>query len=114
MEFKPRILDENRLFEVASVCFFARLDTLKSEEEDEYNQFLAGYSEGSIQLGLSQISYSKNYEVKDLFYFDKSSEFHFYIQLHIFIENEPLDRVLLGTYTLMLNESLQQVDDFIH
>ncbi|GAA0855207.1 hypothetical protein [Aliiglaciecola litoralis] len=114
MEFKPKILDENQLFEVASVCFFKRLDSIKAENEAEYSQFLAGYSENVIQVHLSQISYSKNYEVKDLFYFDKSSEFHFYVQLYIFVEGNDQERVLLGTYTLMLNESLEPVDDFIH
>lgn len=114
MEFKPKIVDENQLFEVASVCFFKRLDEIKADSEAEYSQFLAGYSEDVIQLSLSQISYSKNYEIKDLFYFDKSSEFHFYVKLFIFIEDAQQERVLLGTYTLMLNEEFEQVDDFIH
>ncbi len=83
------------------------------ESKDEYANFFKGYGISELIVELSRVSYAKNFEIEDIFYFDGSTEFHFYSQVYVSALDKDQDKEFLCTYTLMLNDKLEVVDDLL-
>ncbi len=112
IKFRETSLDENELFEKARNSFLRAVKNLVKEDKEAYQSLFGENSIDSLNLALARISYSKNFEIEDLFYFDKSSSFHIYILLYVFVCDDDGDKESLCGYTLMLDEALCIVDDF--
>lgn len=113
IEFKRVVVDDEELFLKTRDSFYKSAHNLLVESKHEYANFFKGYALSQLIVEQSRISYAKNFEIADLFYFDGSSEFHFYSQVYVSVKDKEQDKEFLCTYTLMLNENLEIVDDFL-
>jgi hypothetical protein len=113
INFEAKEIDDKVLFDKANSYFIKAASNMAL---NDYESFKATFGENDVstlRASLARIAYSKNFEIDDLFYFDESSDFHFYVVLYIYIYDEDDDKSMLCTYTLMLSDNLEVVDDFI-
>ncbi len=113
IQFKQVVIDECHILKVTKDSFFKAVVHLLAEDKDEYPKFFKSYTISELIVEQSKISYTKNFEIEDLFYFDGSSDFHFYSQVYVSALDNDKDKEFLCKYTLMLNERLEIVDDFL-
>jgi len=111
--FKEKSIDEGELYLKASDAFYKAASNLHSDDIQQYQALFGGYSVSDLKTALARISYSKNFEIDDLFYFDQGTSFHLYVLLYIYAYDEDLDKVSVCAYTLMLDEKLEVLDDFM-
>lgn len=111
--FKEKAVDEHKLFLIADESFKQSAYNLSIDNLDDYQDFFGHYDHSDLKTELARISYSKNFEIEDLFYFDSRSSFHFYVLLYVYAYDEDLDKDSLCSYVLMLDDDLNILDDFI-
>lgn len=111
--FNEKSVDEQELYHRASEAFYKAASNMHSDDIDGYKETFSEYDVPDLKTALARVSYSKNFEIEDLFYFDQSSNFHLYVMLYVYAYDEDSDKVSLCAYTLILDEQLEVLDDFI-
>lgn len=113
INFKQKTIDEKTLFTLAAKSFYDTAAQIADINLDEYNDIFCGHEVGKLEASLARVSYAKNFEIEGLFSMDDSSEFHIYVMLHVYVNYEKGNKEILCTYTLMLDNELKIVDNFI-
>lgn len=112
--FNEKSVDDQAMLDRANEAFYEAASNIYSDDIEGYKKTFRDYDIKDLNTALARISYSKNFEVEDLFYFDQSSNFHLYVTLYIYVYNEDDDKESVCAYTLMLDEQFEVLDDFIH
>ncbi|WP_445356585.1 hypothetical protein ACJJIC_05670 [Microbulbifer sp. ANSA002] len=113
INFKEKLLNEADLYQEAHDALMDIAKRLNNEDVDKYREIFNEYAVSEVKTELARISYSKNFEIEDLFYFDQASDFHIYVMVYVYAFDEDHDKDMLCSYTLMFDENLESIDDFI-
>ena len=112
VEFSRKLIDDKKLIEEASNSFYECAKNIQLENKSDFKDFFEGYSIESLKTQVFKIQYTKYYD-SEFLSFDCSSEFHFEVHIHVYAMDEDDDPVQLANYRIILNESIEIIDDFL-
>lgn len=114
MIYFPSIeIDDGKLYKQAHESFLEAANYLFTEEKESYFSYFNEYQLSELKTTLTKVQYSKYNDEQDLLAFDKSTELHFEIKIHIYIVDSDGDKKTLAAYILILNSNMEVVDDFL-
>lgn len=101
------------MYKMSKDAFFRCVKNIFVDDYENYESIFGEKKESEIFCELASIQYLKNFEIEDLYYFDKSSELNICINLYAYTIDADGDKELLCLYRYIMDDEENFLDDML-